>query len=405
LKLLIKTVKIKQKVFSVFRPLLKLLKMKLHLSLLAVVCARPEKRIPIELRLPSPLRDATGKPTDVSCPCPQDLTLCNPVTSQPDREIFGFGSEGWNVSTGFDFDTISTIAWGEGGGELICKAHANNVRVVASANPPLTGNQTDIDAFIADTLLSVQQGFFDGITFDYESPVSGYDDPLNAIYVDVIDQTTKALKAVNPNFQTSVCAAWSPLGIDGRFYDYNSLAAVTDFLYIMCYDTRSQVFYQCVASANAPLSICQKGVQDFINLGIPASKLVLGIPWYGYDYPCEGEMSLDDKLCNLKITPFRGVNCSDAAGGEVTYAGAMNLINGGNEAATVGEVWRDSYMNVQFFNYELEGKMHQFWFDDAVSLGPIYRYVKEMNLRGTGPFTFSQIDNDPDMWEALKLAL
>ena len=116
MKLLIKTVKIKQKVFSVFRPLLKLLKMKLHLSLLAVVCARPEKRIPIELRLPSPLRDATGKPTDVSCPCPQDLTLCNPVTSQPDREIFGFGSEGWNVSTGFDFDTISTIAWGEGGG-------------------------------------------------------------------------------------------------------------------------------------------------------------------------------------------------------------------------------------------------------------------------------------------------
>lgn len=29
-----------------------------------------------------------------------------------------------------------------------------------------------------------------------------------------------------------------------------------------------------------------KGMQTYLNLGIPSSKLVLGVPWYGYSYPC-----------------------------------------------------------------------------------------------------------------------
>ena len=41
--------------------------------------------------------------------------------------------------------------------------------------------------------------------------------------------------------QVSVCAAWSPDDIDGRAYDYTGLADASDFLYIMFYDTRSQV--------------------------------------------------------------------------------------------------------------------------------------------------------------------
>jgi hypothetical protein len=39
---------------------------------------------------------------------------------------------------------------------------------------------------------------YDGISFDWESPVDGYDDPMNAYYLDVVAQTTEALKAINP---------------------------------------------------------------------------------------------------------------------------------------------------------------------------------------------------------------
>ena len=29
------------------------------------------------------------------------------------------------------------------------------------------------------------------------------------------------------------------------------------------------------------------GIQQFVKEGIPTSKLVLGVPWYGYNYPCK----------------------------------------------------------------------------------------------------------------------
>jgi spore germination protein YaaH len=58
----------------------------------------------------------------------------------------------------------------------------------------------------------------------------------------IVNETNIALKKENPGYQVSVCAAWDPgmpSGIDGRAYDYKSFADVSDFLYVMQYDTRS----------------------------------------------------------------------------------------------------------------------------------------------------------------------
>eukprot|EP01046_Picozoa_sp_COSAG06_P035572 COSAG06_NODE_3837_length_4851_cov_14.083333_4_plen_67_part_00 len=45
----------------------------------------------------------------------------------------------------------------------------------------------------------------------------------------------------------------------------------------------------------------------------------------GYDYQCESpdsdghQMGPTDRFCPIKFVPFRGVNCSDAAGHEIEY--------------------------------------------------------------------------------------
>lgn len=54
----------------------------------------------------------------------------------------------------------------------------------------------------------------------------------------------------------------------------------------MDYDTRSQVFDRCIASANAPLAGAINGLEQYLALGIAPQKLILGVPWYGYVYPC-----------------------------------------------------------------------------------------------------------------------
>lgn len=45
--------------------------------------------------------------------------------------------------------------------------------------------------------------------------------------------------------------AWSPVGVDSRFYDYLKLSYVSDFLFIMSYDEQSQIYGECVAGANS----------------------------------------------------------------------------------------------------------------------------------------------------------
>jgi len=57
-----------------------------------------------------------------------------------------------------------------------------------------------------------------------------------------------------------------------------------DLVYIMDYDTRSQIFDQCIASANAPFFGMVHGVEQYIQVGVPPSKMILGVPWYGYRY-------------------------------------------------------------------------------------------------------------------------
>jgi len=57
--------------------------------------------------------------------------------------------------------------------------------------------------------------------------------------------------------------AWSPACIDKRCYDFTSLADIADFVFIMAYDERSQIFGPCVAWANSPLNMTLWGIAVF----------------------------------------------------------------------------------------------------------------------------------------------
>jgi hypothetical protein len=115
--------------------------------------------------------------------------------------------------------------------------------------------------------------------------------------------------------QISFDVAWSPNCIDGRCYQYAELALVTDYLVVMSYDERSQIYGPCVAGANSGYNTTTTGILQYRTLGLNTTQLILGVPWYGYNYPC---LSLsDDHVCSIDKVPFRGADCSDAAGRHV----------------------------------------------------------------------------------------
>ena len=77
----------------------------------------------------------------------------------------------------------------------------------------------------------------------------------------------------------SVDVAWSAPCKDKRCYDYTGLADASDFLFVMGYDVRSQIFDidDCIASANAPILGLQAGLTNYTQLfNISPWKLVLG---------------------------------------------------------------------------------------------------------------------------------
>jgi len=376
--------------------------------------------------LPEHLRMSWVPASGIATKCPCDnASLCKTPTVQHKRELFGFSGARWQD---FDWSQVTTVAWADNA-EMICTAHASGARRIAAA-PELvfSSNRKERRKWIDRLIGTMKRDFYDGVTFDYENPLdktpgsSTFEKQEQ--YVALIKETTEQLHAAIPGSQTSVCVAWSPDDIDGRNYDYVALVAAADLAYVMMYDTRSQIYGKCVASANSPLGITERGLIRYLDLGIPPEKLVLGTPWYGYVYPCLNAEPQDD-VCEIKLVPFRGVNCSDAAGWEVPFMNIMDLLDrnicpGGIPAGSTCEVttsltWDESTQS-PFFNFVVNSsKVHQVWFDDARSSAIKYGLAKNMGLRGVGPYTWSDLDANGSvtgnpraaaeskaMWDALR---
>ena len=129
------------------------------------------------------------------------------------------------------------------------------------------------------------------------------------------------------------------------------------------------------------------GLQKYLDLEIPSEKLVLGLPWYGYDYPCETLDSSD--VCSIKSVPFRGVNCSDAAGTQVEYAQLNDLMI---SRSYTGQRWSQAYQSPYFNYYDTVGGVHQVWYDNPDSLAKKYVISSDKKLRGIAIWNSDLLD-------------
>jgi di-N-acetylchitobiase len=274
---------------------------------------------------------------DAAAPCPcADASLCKRVSPAPRAEIFQFQVQPSNWPF-YDWSALTTVALfgGTGPDALagVCHGHSKNVRMVAGAplsnEPRDLRNETYVSLFI-EALMGTVNGSalgveLDGVNFDVEGPLYGAD---AAALTAAVARTAAALKgAFGAGFQVSVDVAWSPSCIDGRCYDFKGLADASDLLFVMAYDMRSQIKppAPCVASANSPFPGVQEGLLAFERIGVPPSKLVLGVPWYGYRYPCLPGTAPDAAVCSITHVPFRNVSCSDAAGRELCFSDVRRL--------------------------------------------------------------------------------
>ncbi|XP_063283697.1 di-N-acetylchitobiase [Pelobates fuscus] len=338
------------------------------------------------------------------CPC-ADPALCDPIKHIPDFEVFVFhvGRKSWKL---YDWSNITTVAlFAQYDPELMCFAHSKGARFVLKGDVRIT-DMVDPDnrtAWITEKVNLAKHQFMDGINLDIEQPIFKGSPQYYALTA-LVMETTDAFHREIPGSQVTFDVAWSPDCVDLRCYNYSAIASSCDFLFVMSYDEQSQIWTECVAGANAPYNQTLEGYDKFINLDIDPKKLVMGVPWYGYDYTCL-ELSQDNK-CALFKRPFRGAPCSDAAGVQVSYRAIMKQVNGSSS----GRLWDDQQKS-PFYNYkDKSGSVHQVWYDDPESISLKVAYVKTGGLRGVGMWNGDLLDysSDPSaqeqtaaMWKAL----
>lgn len=267
---------------------------------------------------------------------------------------------------------------------ILAFAHSNNIKVFATITnlPESSGsgwdskrvekilNNPDLRKKHINDILEKLEGLnFDGIIIDYEQ--------VNSSQKNRFSEFIKELKLTLQTKNKLLAVALHPKKTKadeknsiGAFQDWKALAQSADHLNIMAY---GEHYDEGSSGPIASIPWLEEIIQYAKSLNIPAEKIYLGVPLYGYDWDKE-----DD----------------DQANG-LTYVDVLSL----QKKYSTQEKW-DEKSRSPYFTYEENGDNHEVWFENGRSFQEKINLAKNAGLAG---ITFWRLgDEDPGIWDILK---
>jgi len=242
----------------------------------------------------------------------------------------------------------------------------HEVTALFAAEPDLAGIQLDFEVF-EPVELEVRDG-----------------------YTAFVAELARRLDELDPSLSLSVFAMAFD---DDDVYNERALAQLADYLVVQGYD-----FHHLSDERAGPLGATrgwgrlnwENVVARFRRLGIPAGKMVMAVPLYGYEWPVRGPEPGSETLGVGLITPL-------APDPDVV----PEMPRARARAAEAG-LRRDPESGVPYYAYRDADGWRQGWFDDAESLRQKYAFVREHGLAGVALFPLAY--GDVAVWEALRSA-
>ncbi len=343
---------------------------------------------------------AVALPAATTPPTPAPPSLAGAPALQA-HEIFGFAPY-WTLplSSGFDVSDLTTIAYfsvdvnGNGSiqesgpgwtgyqsqdlADLITRAHAAGSRVVLTATcfgqgalNQLTSDPTAPERLSASLIQLVSAKNLDGVNLDFEGEGSGDRVGLDAL----VAQVSGALKAANPHWQLTMDTYASSAGDPGGFYDIAGLAPNVDAFFVMAYDMNATTPSPTAALTGTGFTDLE-ALQQYTAV-VPASKVILGVPYYGYDWPTNG--------------PGLGA----------TATGPPTPLSYAQIAAAGHPLYWDPATETAWTSYQVGTQWHQTWFDDPTSLALKAQLANWFHVAGVGVWALGMDGNSAPMLSAL----
>lgn len=272
---------------------------------------------------------------------------------------------------------------------VVVKAFDNGTINAIVSNPAATQNA------INWTIQSIRSRNLDGVNIDFEGSSSSSYPNLATQFSAFVSNLSSQVHAAIPGSVVSVDTYSGSASWDGGFMNISQLAPSVDSLFVMAYDMGFSNI-PGHAAPNAPLNGWTyndtTAVSQYLSKA-PASKVILGAPYYGYKYSTTGNGPYATATGSAQADPYESIvddlNCAQqlnrswdataASPWASWWSPAVNDPCGGNHNS-----WRELY------------------YDDASSLMAKYDLVNRSNLQGTGMWALGYDGSRPELWQAIQ---
>lgn len=256
--------------------------------------------------------------------------------------------------------------------------------------PTFLGTPSATTTFISDinTLLSTHS--IDGINIDVEY-IRGVDSDIRDRFTLFMKRIHTELKQTHPKLHISV-AVLADSADTMRLTDIKSIAPYIDHVVVMAYDFHRKGSQQ--SGANAPLygsgdekwgKNIMTSAKQFTDL-VPARKILLGIPFYGYEWSVT-----DSNAYNFTLPD---------TGKTATYERISELISSGKATRH----W-DNTSFTPYLLYEENGKQQQIYYEDSQSLAYKIDLVKQAGFGGIAIWAMGYEGQTTELWKTIEQTL
>lgn len=236
---------------------------------------------------------------------------------------------------------------------------------------------------IATILTSLKDSSASGVNIDFE-PVGDISPSLRQNFTLLIEELNHALKPQNYHLSISI---YPSAAVKPRIWDLNALASLSDYFVVMTYDYTMPK--SDTAGPNSPLRDLEnsfehniiKNISEITKL-IPSTKVLLGIPLYGYEW---------DTVDTSKYAP------TSSRGSTASLERIQQMLDN----KTLELVW-DRNSLTPYGTSTQSGAVSQIYFENAASLRLKLEFVKNTRLGGIALWALGYDNNVPWLWPTLN---